>query len=42
LHLSELVDTVAPLALLQKDISSLPVTYHDWTHVSASRFGLNA
>ena len=42
LHLSELVDTVAPLALLQKDISSLPVTYQDWAHASASRFGLNA
>jgi glutamate synthase domain-containing protein 2 len=42
LHLSELVDTVAPLALLQKDISSLPVTYQDWPHASASRFGLNA
>ncbi len=41
LHLSELVDTVAPLALLQKDISSSPVTYQDWTHASASRFGLN-
>ncbi|NBW68259.1 MAG: FMN-binding glutamate synthase family protein, partial [Betaproteobacteria bacterium] len=42
LHLSELVDTVAPLALLQKDISNLPVTYQDWTYASASRFGLNA
>ena len=42
LHLSELVDTVAPLALLKKDISSLPVTYQDWAHASASRFGLNA
>jgi glutamate synthase domain-containing protein 2 len=41
LHLSELVDTLAPLALLQKDISSLPVTYQDWAHTSASRFGLN-
>ena len=41
LHLSELVDTVAPMALLQKDISSLPVTYQDWTHASANRFGLN-
>ncbi|MEY3793075.1 MAG: Glutamate synthase large chain [Pseudomonadota bacterium] len=41
LHLSELVDTVAPMALLQKDISSLPVTYQDWTHASTNRFGLN-
>jgi len=42
LHLSELVDTVAPLELLQKDISSLPVTYQDWAHASANRFGMNA
>jgi hypothetical protein len=41
LHLSELVETVAPLALLQKDISNLPVTYQDWALASASRFGLN-
>jgi glutamate synthase domain-containing protein 2 len=42
LHLSELVETLAPNALLEKDISSLPVTYHDWAHASASRFGLTS
>jgi glutamate synthase domain-containing protein 2 len=42
LHLSELVDTLAPNALLQTDLSNLPVVYQDWAHASASRFGLNA
>jgi glutamate synthase domain-containing protein 2 len=42
MHLSELVDTLAPNALLQTDLSNLPVVYQDWAHASASRFGLNA
>lgn len=42
LHLSELVDTLAPNALLQTDLSNLPVVYQDWAQASASRFGLNA
>lgn len=42
LHLSELVDTLAPNALLQTDISNLPVVYQDWSYASASRFGLTA
>jgi glutamate synthase domain-containing protein 2 len=41
LHLSELVDTLTPNALLQTDLSNLPLVYQDWTHASASRFGLN-
>lgn len=41
LHLSELVDTLTPNALLQTDLSNLPLVYQDWAHASASRFGLN-
>jgi hypothetical protein len=40
LHLSDLVDTVAPGALLQNDISSLPAVFSDWTLVSADSFAM--
>lgn len=38
LHLSDLVDTLAPNALLQDDISTLPDVFRDWPHASASSF----
>ena len=40
LHLSDLVDTLAPSALLQADISSLPAVFSDWPLVSADSFAL--
>lgn len=42
LHLSELVDTVEAGALLQDDLSALPIVYRDWPLASATQFGLNA
>lgn len=39
-RLSELIDTVAPLALLQDDLSTLPAVFKDWPLASASSFGL--
>ena len=42
MHLSELVDTLAPNALLQKDLSKLPRVYQDWEQASPSRFGMAA
>ena len=42
LHLSELVDTLAPDSLLQSDLSKLPAVYQDWAHASASQFSLQA
>jgi len=42
LHLSELVDTLSPNALLQSDLSSLPLVYQDWANASAHQFGLQA
>ena len=42
LHLSELVDTLSPNALLQSDLSSLPLVYQDWANASACQFGLQA
>jgi hypothetical protein len=41
LHLSELIDTVQPGALLQADLSQLPTVYRDWTLASATQFGLS-
>jgi hypothetical protein len=38
LHLSDLVDTVAPGALLQNDIGSLPAVFSDWALVDADSF----
>ena len=40
LHLSELIDTLAPGALLQDDLSQLPKTFQDWPRASAQQFGL--
>ena len=40
LHLSDLVDTVAPGALLQSDISSLPAVFSDWALVDADSFAV--
>jgi glutamate synthase domain-containing protein 2 len=40
LHLSDLVDTVAPGALLQSDISSLPAVFNDWALVDADSFAV--
>jgi glutamate synthase domain-containing protein 2 len=42
LHLSELVDTLSPNALLQSNLSSLPLVYQDWANASANQFGLQA
>jgi glutamate synthase domain-containing protein 2 len=42
LHLSDLVDTLAPGALLQPDISALPAVFSDWANVSADSFGVKA
>jgi glutamate synthase domain-containing protein 2 len=39
-HLSELVDNVAPGALLQADVSHLPDVYRDWPMASAHHFNL--
>jgi glutamate synthase domain-containing protein 2 len=38
LHLSELVDTLANGALLQDDLSALPVVFQDWPKASAAHF----
>lgn len=38
LHLSELIDTVTPQALLQDDISQLPAVFKDWQRASAAYF----
>ena len=38
LHLSDLVETLAPGALLQDDVSQLPAVFADWTLVSAESF----
>jgi glutamate synthase domain-containing protein 2 len=40
LHLSELVDTLAPQALLQDDVSALPAVFSDWPMVRADSFAL--
>jgi len=40
LHLSELVDTLAPEALLQSDVSALPAVFSDWPLASASSFAM--
>mgnify|MGYP000205030722 CR=1 FL=1 len=40
LHLSELVDTLAPETLLQSDISALPAVFSDWPLTSASSFAM--
>ena len=42
LHLSELIDTLAPGVLLQADASGLPNAFQDWPRASASQFGLVA
>ena len=39
-HLSELIDNVAPGALLLADVSQLPDVYRDWPTASASSFSL--
>jgi glutamate synthase domain-containing protein 2 len=40
LHLSELVDTLAPEILLQSDVSALPAVFSDWPLTSASSFAM--
>jgi glutamate synthase domain-containing protein 2 len=40
LHLSELVDTLAPGALLQSDVSTLPDVFSHWPKVGADSFAL--
>lgn len=40
LHLSELIDTLSPGALLQADISQLPAVFKDWQRVNAASFAL--
>jgi glutamate synthase domain-containing protein 2 len=42
LHLSDLVDTLAPNALLQDDVSSLPAVFSDWPLVGADSFALKS
>ena len=42
LHLSELVDTLAPGALLQDDVSSLPAVFADWPLASAKSFAVTS
>jgi len=42
LHLSELVDTLAPNALLDSDISHLPNVFSDWPLSSAKSFAIQA
>jgi len=39
-HLSDLIDTVAPNALLQDDVSHLPAIFNDWPRASAHSFAL--
>jgi hypothetical protein len=38
--LSDLVDTLAPNALLQDDVSTLPAVFNDWHLVGADSFAL--
>jgi glutamate synthase domain-containing protein 2 len=40
LHLSELVDTIAPDALLQSDVSVLPAVFSDWPLSRANSFAV--
>ena len=40
LHLSDLVDTIAPNALLQNDVSALPAVFSDWPLSSAKSFAV--
>jgi hypothetical protein len=40
LHLSDLVDTLEPGALLQDDVSKLPSVFADWPHANAQSFQL--
>ena len=42
LHLSDLVDTLAPNALLQDDISHLPAVFSHWPRVGADSFALKS
>lgn len=42
LHLSDLVDTIAPGALLQGDVSALPSVFSDWPLASANSFAMKA
>jgi glutamate synthase domain-containing protein 2 len=37
-RLSELIESLAPNALLQDDLSQLPAVFQDWQRVSAARF----
>jgi glutamate synthase domain-containing protein 2 len=37
-RLSELIETLAPNALLQDDLSQLPAVFQDWQRASATRF----
>jgi glutamate synthase domain-containing protein 2 len=39
-RLSELIETLAPNALLQDDLSQLPAVFKDWQRASANRFGV--
>ncbi len=41
LHLSDLVDTLAPGALLQSDVSKLPQVFGDWPLASAQSFAMS-
>lgn len=40
MHLSELIDTLAPRVLLQEDLSELPTVFKDWHRVNAASFAL--
>ncbi|MFY8054092.1 MAG: FMN-binding glutamate synthase family protein [Limnohabitans sp.] len=40
MRLSELIETLAPNALLQDDLSQLPAVFKDWQRASATRFGV--
>ncbi len=42
LHLSDLVDTLAPNALLQDDVSSLPAVFAHWPLASAKSFAITS
>jgi len=42
LHLSDLVDTLAPNSLLQGDVSALPSVFSDWPLASANSFAMKA
>lgn len=41
LHLSDLVDTLAPGALLESDLSTLPAVFSDWSLASAETFAIH-